>query len=73
VPQTEYIQQPDPTAAAANLLGYSDPFALTPGVQGITNNHVAASLHPYAQDASSLSGAAYYQNAGAFAQPVCGL
>ncbi|KIW04755.1 hypothetical protein, variant [Verruconis gallopava] len=52
------------------MLGYSDPFTLGTGVQGITNNHVAAALNPYAQDASSLSGTAFYQNTSTFAQPA---
>ena len=76
VPQTEYssqmIHHADPaSAAAATMLGYTDPFTLTPGVQGIPNNHVAATLNPYAQDTSALSGATYFQNAGGFTQPVC--
>ena len=64
------VQPADPSAANATMMGYSDPFAIASGVQGISGNHVTASLNPYAQDASALAGTAYYQNAPAFAQPV---
>jgi hypothetical protein len=74
VPQTEYptqiLQQTDPNTAAANIMGYADPFAIATGVQGIANNHAAATLNPYAQDATTLSGTSYYQSASTFAQPV---
>ena len=74
VPSTDYasqiVQQSDSNAAAATMLGYTDPFAMASGVQGISSSHVAATLNPYAQDPSSMTGAAYYQSANAFAQPV---
>jgi hypothetical protein len=74
VPQTEFsnqiLQQADPNATAANMMGYPDPFAMASSVQGIANNHAAATLNPYAQDATSLTQAAYYQSTSTFAQPV---
>jgi hypothetical protein len=66
------LAQADPTAAA-NLLGYSDPYtalSLTSGIQGMNTAHAAAQANPYATDASSMGGTAFYGAAHNFAQPA---
>jgi hypothetical protein len=71
VPQQNYdaaqaISQTD--VHSANIIGAYDPFTLASTV-GLTG-HAAAQINPYANDHASLAGAAYFQNAAAFAQPV---
>lgn len=60
--------QADPSVTAPVLNPYSS--------YNSSSTSLAAAgqqANPYAQDASSISGTAYYQNANALAQPVCAI
>jgi PAB-dependent poly(A)-specific ribonuclease subunit 3 len=63
----QVMAQTDPNSAA-NIMSTYDPFSLgsTVGLAG----HTQAQINPYATDHASLAGAAYFHNAGTFAQPV---
>ena len=62
VPQSYESSQVVPQAASH--IGAYDPFA------GLGTAHAQQQLNPYASDAASLAGAAYFHSAGTFAQPV---
>ncbi|KAI9709058.1 MAG: PAB-dependent poly(A)-specific ribonuclease subunit 3 [Bogoriella megaspora] len=71
---TNHLASTDGTVTAhSNLLNAYDPFTIPPSVTpslSSSGNQTQAQINPYAQDNNALSGAAYYQAANGFSQPL---
>ncbi|KAF2138147.1 uncharacterized protein K452DRAFT_301508 [Aplosporella prunicola CBS 121167] len=68
VPQGFDVQG-DPAVSAAALNSF-DTFAVSSAMGGISPANHAAQLNPYSQETAAMAGAAYFQNAAGFTQPI---